>query len=168
MATVAMPPAKPNIIQEFLRITIPLLILGAGIGFFWISGSLKKTAKTPPPDTRAPRVVTAEVTGYQGDLQIDVDGTVVPFREMTLTSEVAGRIKSRSPLCEVRTICSAGHSLARSRSPRTTSWRSSDCNMNCGNRRLRFKRWTFRWKTCGHWRSWRRRIKGFSRGKSNA
>ncbi len=100
MSTVTMPSTKPNLVTETLRVVVPLLILVAGFSFFLISGSLKQTAKAPPKVASPPRVETMKVVRYEGNLQIDIDGTVVPFREMTLTSEVAGRVQRRHELCQ--------------------------------------------------------------------
>lgn len=100
MSTVTMPSARSLKSYETLRIVIPTLILASGFGFFWISGSLKQATKAPPPVVRPPRVETIVVEGYTGNLQIDVDGTVVPFREMTLTSEVSGRVQRRDAVCQ--------------------------------------------------------------------
>ena len=81
------------------RIIIPLLILGAGVGGFVFLVSLKKEPPRSPPEQALPLVETVEVAEHGGELTIKLDGSVVPFREIPLSAEVAGRITYKSPHC---------------------------------------------------------------------
>lgn len=112
----AAPKAQPQtrahgFVVESIRVIVPLLILAAGLGFLMISGKLKKTATRPPSVSGPPRVQTAAVSAYEGEMSLDVDGLVVPFREMTLTSEVAGRVKMKSSRCRAGHFVKAGELL---------------------------------------------------------
>lgn len=81
------------------RIIIPLLILGVGVSGFVFLMSLKKAPDRTQPEQPLPLVETVEVEGHGGELTIEVDGSVVPFREIPLSAEVAGRITYKSPHC---------------------------------------------------------------------
>ncbi len=81
------------------RIIIPLLILGAGVGGFVFLVSLKKDPPRLAPEQAVPLVETVEVEEHGGELTIKLDGSVVPFREIPLSAEVAGRITYKSPHC---------------------------------------------------------------------
>ena len=81
------------------RIIIPLLILGAGVGGFVFLMSLEKEPPRVHPDQPLPLVETVPVKEHGGELTIELDGSVVPFREIPLSAEVAGRITYKSPHC---------------------------------------------------------------------
>ena len=81
------------------RIIIPLLILGAGVGGFVFLMSLKKEPARARPEQQDPLVETVEVEEHGGELTIELDGSVVPFREIPLSAEVAGRVTYKSPHC---------------------------------------------------------------------
>ena len=81
------------------RIIIPLLILGAGVGGFVFLMSLKKEPDRARPVQEDPLVETVEVEEHGGELTIELDGSVVPFREIPLSAEVAGRVTYKSPHC---------------------------------------------------------------------
>ena len=74
---------------------IPVLILaGGGGGYLWLS-----TWNAPPdrviPPLKPPLVETQPVAGYSGALPIRIHGVVVPYREIRMTAEVAGRIVAK-------------------------------------------------------------------------
>ena len=81
------------------RIIIPLLILGAGVGGFFFLMSLKKEPPREALKPAVPLVETVEVEEHGVELTIELDGSVVPFREIPLSAEVAGRITYKSPHC---------------------------------------------------------------------
>lgn len=78
---------------------LPVAILAAAIGGFVALGGPK-----PPPrkDREPPRAVpvrTVVVEQEAGGIDIEVDGVVVPLREVTLAAEVAGRVRLKSENC---------------------------------------------------------------------
>ncbi|MFT5093275.1 MAG: multidrug efflux pump subunit AcrA (membrane-fusion protein) [Porticoccaceae bacterium] len=81
------------------RVIIPLLILSTGVGGFVFLMSLKKEPDRARPVQEDPLVETVEVQEHGGELTIELDGSVVPFREIPLSAEVAGRITYKSPHC---------------------------------------------------------------------
>ena len=95
------------------RIVIPLLILGAGVGGFVFLVSLNKEPPRVPPDQPLPVVKTVQVEEHGGELTIELDGSVVPFREIPLSAEVAGRITYKSPHCRAGKLVQKGEVLFR-------------------------------------------------------
>ena len=95
------------------RIIIPLLILGAGVSGFVFLMSLKKEPDREKPEQKLPLVETVEVEEHGGELTIELDGSVVPFREIPLSAEVAGRITYKSPHCRAGKFVQKGEVLFR-------------------------------------------------------
>ena len=78
--------------QSVLNYVIPILILAVGgIGFVVLSG-LKKAPNTKAKGKQPPSVETRVVAANDGAVELQVDGEVIPFREVTLSAEVDGRI----------------------------------------------------------------------------
>lgn len=113
MSTTSQPVSTParGLIAESLRVIVPLLILAAGFGFLMISGKLREIPQKPPAEVGLPRVQTASVSAYDEGMMIDVDGLVVPFREILLTSEVEGTVKKKNFLCRAGRFVKAGTPL---------------------------------------------------------
>lgn len=106
----------------FFNLVLPLLILaGAGILFVLLG---KSEAPQRPADDMSrvgilKRLPTADVTpvhsleDFGGRLNLTVDGVVVPFREVQLATEVAGRITYKDPVCEAGNFVRKGQLLFR-------------------------------------------------------
>ncbi len=101
---------------------LPLGILLLGVGAFFMFG--KQTAPVKPPEnqslagriSRLPEVQTLPVRSLAsvgGRLNLEVDGLVVPYREVQLAAEVAGRITLKDPMCEVGAYVREGQLLFR-------------------------------------------------------
>ncbi len=91
------------------NLVIPLLLIAAGIAVVIALGKDEPETLPPADTTRSgrlrslpavsvDRVQSLESTG--ATLQLRVDGTVVPFREVRIATEVAGQIIYKSPECE--------------------------------------------------------------------
>ena len=87
---------------------LPLVILGAAIGGFMALGG----PKIPPrKDTAPPRAVvvrTIPVDRPDTGIDLEVDGVVVPLREVTLGAEVAGRILRKNDACNEGQVVTKG------------------------------------------------------------
>lgn len=93
-----------------LRIAFSLLIVSAAVGVFFLLG--RNETETRKPDRSAlPNVETVIALDHQGGIQFDVDGLVVPFRQITLAAQVSGRILSKSPQCQIGRVVKAGDLL---------------------------------------------------------
>ncbi len=114
-ASVARPPrssaANRSLAGEAVRIATPLAILAGGIVAFFALASLKQPPQRVEEAVLAPLVETIVAQPHQGGLEIDVDGVVVPFREIDLSAEVSGRIAKRSELCRAGTYVTRGTAL---------------------------------------------------------
>ena len=72
--------------------------------------SLAGIMRSLPPVEVTP-IRSLEETG--ADLQLRIDGTVVPYREVQIATEVAGRIIYKSPKCEAGSYVNEGEVLMR-------------------------------------------------------
>jgi len=81
--------------QQFRQILIPMLILaGSSGGYYWLSTWNTSPRRVIPP-LQSPLVETGQATAYSGTLPIRIHGVVVPYREIRITAEVAGRIVNK-------------------------------------------------------------------------
>ena len=85
---------------EVLRNIAPLAVILAGIaGFFGLS-SMKRAPEESEITIKYPEIATEDLREHTGGFAIDVDGLVVPFREISLSAEAAGRVIFKSEQCE--------------------------------------------------------------------
>lgn len=96
---------------EVVRIVAPLAILIGGIAGFVVMRSLKASPTRldhqPPP----PLVETTVVRPHEGGVSFSVDGLVVPYREIDLSAEVAGRVAKKAEICRAGRFVSRGTPL---------------------------------------------------------
>ncbi|MEO1525272.1 MAG: HlyD family efflux transporter periplasmic adaptor subunit [Planctomycetota bacterium] len=104
------------------NIAIPMLLLLSGAAVISALGEAKPKPVPPPATTRAAmlqsmpaarveRVMTLEETGKQ--LELVIDGSVVPFHEARVAAEVAGRVIFKSENCEAGSFVREGDVLMR-------------------------------------------------------
>lgn len=98
------------IISEIVRWIIPLVILsvGASVLIGVILHGKADLSESPPEESRAALVETSPVEQQAEGLDIDVDGLVVPYREITLAAEVAGRVVKKTPVCQAGNYVTKG------------------------------------------------------------
>ncbi|MCL2624502.1 MAG: hypothetical protein FWD31_12640 [Planctomycetaceae bacterium] len=83
--------------REIFRSIIPLLILAGGV-----IGATALVKLQKPPETKEdasdkrPLVALAEVASVLEGITLTADGVVVPYREIEIASEVAGRVVEKS------------------------------------------------------------------------
>ncbi len=98
------------IISEIVRWIIPLAILSVGVIVFMgvvISG--KDDPPENPLEKDAAALVTTEPVEAQLDgMDLDLDGLVVPYREITLAAEVAGRVMKKTPAAQAGSYVKKG------------------------------------------------------------
>ncbi|MCA9162394.1 MAG: HlyD family efflux transporter periplasmic adaptor subunit [Planctomycetales bacterium] len=82
------------------KIVLPIAIIAGGIVVFVMLGEGKQESRRDTTPTGPPRVRVAPVDLHQNELNLRVDGIVVPYREIQLAAEVAGRVSAKSPQCE--------------------------------------------------------------------
>jgi multidrug efflux pump subunit AcrA (membrane-fusion protein) len=105
--------ASRALVREIVRITAPLLILGMGLAGFWILWGLKKPPGVAPLVETAPTVEVIHVEPHHGGLEIVTDGLVAPARDVTIATQVAGRITYKSPACQAGEFVTEGVLLFR-------------------------------------------------------
>jgi len=95
-----------------LRFVLPLVLLAGGVGIFAVVGQREEPeSRLPSEASSAPRVTTATIEPHHETLDIDTDGVVVPFREITRAAEVSGNIIYKSPACNEGTFVTEGSTL---------------------------------------------------------
>jgi len=97
--------------QEMIRIIAPLVILAFGAGGFFLLKQKSGPEKQTGEKKGAPEVDTAPVKLHEGALTIRNDGRVVPYVEVSLSAEVAGRIVSKADVCRAGRFVRKGEAL---------------------------------------------------------
>ncbi len=101
----------------FFEVILPLVILASGLGVVVALGSVDPKKRDPDDNSltgRLRRLPTAEVKRVltlqetERPLELRVDGVVVPYREISIATEVAGRIIKKSPECETGNFVKRG------------------------------------------------------------
>ncbi|QGJ72184.1 Hypothetical protein PBC10988_39010 [Planctomycetales bacterium 10988] len=95
-------------LPQFL-ISVVILIAG-GIGFYGLSMLANRPSRVIP-EKLPPRVQTVEVKPLTGTLDLEVNGIVVPFRDVQVAAEVAGRVTYKSEKCDVGNFVTKGTHL---------------------------------------------------------
>ncbi len=98
----------------FFRSLIPLAIIAGGVLAYWAIASGLYQEPTQKDDNSPPPVAqVAPVKVHQGGLTIHADGVVVPYREITVATEVAGRVVERAEVCRAGNYVQQGTLLVR-------------------------------------------------------
>ncbi len=103
--------SKKSLIRDILGILLPVGILGLGIGILVVSILNRPIPARQPERKIVPAVKTIAVKRFTGDMKINVDGTVVPYHEVNLAAEVAGRIVEKVEHCRAGRFVRAGEHL---------------------------------------------------------
>ena len=100
---------KSLVTNLFLAAILPTILVLCGIGLFVAMGS--QQPKQVATDGKDPASLMAKlsivgvqsVKSYEGIASLDVNvmGTVVPYRQVTLGAEIAGRVKFKSDECRI-------------------------------------------------------------------
>jgi multidrug efflux pump subunit AcrA (membrane-fusion protein) len=111
---------EPSVANRWiLGAVVPLAICCVGVFVFWVMGSTRPDRVAEDGDDpvsrlmRIPAVAVSDTLPYPEDqpLNIEANGVVVPFRQITLATEVAGKIKVKSPNCQIGRFVKAGELL---------------------------------------------------------
>lgn len=90
---------------------LPLVILGAAVGGFVVLGGPKVPPRKEKEPPKAVAVRTSPVERQSGGIELEVDGVVVPLREVTLGAEVPGRVLRKSEACNEGQLVAKGTML---------------------------------------------------------
>lgn len=104
------------------NVVIPLVILVAGIASVILFGKQEAEERADTDQTLVGRMKQLEgadvmkvraLSDVGGKLDLEVDGTVVPYREVQIATQVAGMIIEKTPQCEAGTFVTKGQLLCR-------------------------------------------------------
>ncbi len=86
------------------RVVLSALLLGGGVAGFVALG--KRQPESRQPENAAVAVVqVVEAAPHEDGITFEVDGLVVPFRDIEIAAEVQGRVIEKSPQCRMgRTV----------------------------------------------------------------
>jgi multidrug efflux pump subunit AcrA (membrane-fusion protein) len=88
-----------KVLKTVVGWVLPLAILGAAVGGFLALGGPKAPPRKDKEPPKAVGVRTIPVERQADAIDLEVDGVVVPLREITLGAEVPGRILRKSDAC---------------------------------------------------------------------
>ena len=111
MNSTELDPNKKLSLPESVKYTISVLVLLVGAAVLFFMYNLREATNEKESDALIPLVNTATVDEFQGDLDLLVSGTVVPFREITVAAQVSGRVKKKYPACEAGNFVTKGTKL---------------------------------------------------------
>ncbi|MFM8578233.1 MAG: efflux RND transporter periplasmic adaptor subunit [Planctomycetaceae bacterium] len=99
--------------EAFFRLIVPIFILAVAIGGFVALGGPKPPPRKEKEPGQAAPVRTAMVETVSDGIEIEVDGVVVPLREVTLAAEVPGRVLLKTDACNEGQVVKKGDILFR-------------------------------------------------------
>jgi multidrug efflux pump subunit AcrA (membrane-fusion protein) len=98
---------------EILRMILPVAILTGGILTYAGFASFRQPPKPVEQTESLPLAEVVPIEAKEGGLDLIVDGVVVPFREISLSAEVGGRITHKAPECRAGRYVTKGTLLAQ-------------------------------------------------------
>lgn len=82
------------------RVLLSVLIVTASIGgYLWLG--TPEVVKEPVRPSRPPIVQTFAAVAHNDGIEFEVDGLVVPFRQIQMAAQVAGRVTFKSDNCRI-------------------------------------------------------------------
>lgn len=103
-----------GLVQELIRVVVSVAIIAAGAtAAVMLVNKNKKAPESKEVVASLPEVETIEIVTHEGGLDIDVDGVAVPFKEIQLAAEVAGRVEFKSTECRAGNFVKKGTELIR-------------------------------------------------------
>ncbi len=90
-------------------VSASLILMGGGI-MTWLY-LLREQTEKQDSNTLLPVVATHPVTVFEGELDLEVSGTVVPFREIRIGAEVAGVVALKHAECQAGNLVKRGTKL---------------------------------------------------------
>ncbi len=78
---------------------VPFVVLVLGVLGFLALSSLRQAPEARSVERMPPMVATVPISSSTRALELEAQGEVVPYREVTLSAEVVGRIQSKAENC---------------------------------------------------------------------
>lgn len=104
---------KHKLEWEIAKYVMSAVIIGLGVGTMLFLFSLKKKPESQRSTALIQQVGVQPVEAYAGSLFLEVSGTVVPFREIRVASEVVGQVVEQFPVYENGMFARRGEPLLR-------------------------------------------------------
>lgn len=101
-------PANNLSLPEFAKYLTSALILIVAAGTTYWLYNLQESNKKSESEALIPVVDVARVEPYEGEIDLVVSGTAVPFREIRVGAEVTGVIARKDPQCEAGNFVKQG------------------------------------------------------------
>ena len=98
-------------LPEPAKYAISAMVVLAGVGLVLLFSLLRESNARVESDALIPLVDTVDVALFEGQLDLVVSGTVVPYREIKIGAEVSGRILKKYPECESGNFVTRGTKL---------------------------------------------------------
>ncbi len=100
--------------KYLIGVVLPLVIWGIAVALI-VGVFLLPSQVAPPEEAKilTPTVQVVPATRFSASLTVSADGVVVPFREIQLASQVAGRIAFKSENCRAGRHVKKGEALFR-------------------------------------------------------
>jgi RND family efflux transporter MFP subunit len=95
------------------RSLLSIFLIGASIAVVMALGSAQRPQRKKPSDTILPLVEVSPILEHTGGIDFEVDGVVIPFREVEVPAEVAGQISFKSDNCRIGHTVKRGEILLR-------------------------------------------------------
>ncbi len=97
----------------FTNKVLPVALLAFGIGGCWVLASLKADPGQKTPESNIPKVRVEPIDRNVGAIDVNVNGNVMPHREIRIAAEVAGRIIEKSTDIRAGRYIEAGTELCK-------------------------------------------------------
>lgn len=104
---------RPGFVRDVLRIMLPLVILASGAAGFWILSQQREAPARASVPEKTTLVQTVRAEKHESGLEIEIDGVVVPYREIELSAEVDGRVEEKSEVCRAGNYVDRGTLLLK-------------------------------------------------------
>jgi multidrug efflux pump subunit AcrA (membrane-fusion protein) len=98
-------------LKTMLGWVLPMAILAVALGGFAALGGPKSPPRKEKSAAKAVAVKTSPVEPRTGGIELEIDGVVVPLREVTLGAEVPGRVLRKTEACNEGRVVGKGDVL---------------------------------------------------------
>ena len=97
-----------NVVRTIVSWLAPVAILGAWVAIFMLLGSQEPPTLREVETPTATMVRAVEAVRETSGLVIELDGVVVPLREVTLAAEVPGLVLRKAEACKAGRFVTEG------------------------------------------------------------
>lgn len=103
--------------KRFMSVTtralLSLGLIGGSVAAVMALGGARRPPMQKPPEDMLPVVEVRSVQEHAGGIDFEVDGVVIPFREVDVPAQVAGQVAFKSDDCRIGRTVKRGEVLLR-------------------------------------------------------